>query len=72
MTSTGVVRVRRKLVKNPYLDTYKKMSERELTAWKRVFERSLAMKPSREKLLRLRAIEQTLRTIETSRQPRAA
>ncbi|SDR49746.1 hypothetical protein SAMN05444161_4690 [Rhizobiales bacterium GAS191] len=65
MTPTGVVGVRRKVVRNPYLDTYKEMTEYELTVWKQVFERSIAMKPSREKALRLRAIEQTLRTIET-------
>jgi hypothetical protein len=70
MTSRGIagLRRKRKLVKTPYLDTYKEMSEYDLTASKEVLEWSLAMKPSREKLFRLRAIEQTL----MSRKSRAA
>ncbi|SDR64161.1 hypothetical protein SAMN05519103_09470 [Rhizobiales bacterium GAS113] len=72
MTPTDVVGVLTKLVKNPYLDTYEKMPEYELTAWRAVFEQSIALRPSREKVLRLRAIERTLRAIESTRMSRAA
>jgi hypothetical protein len=70
MTPIDAVGVLTKLVKNPYLDTYEKMPENELTAWRDVFERSVALKPTREKALRLRAIKRTLRT--NTKQSRAA
>ncbi|SDR57688.1 hypothetical protein SAMN05444161_6684 [Rhizobiales bacterium GAS191] len=41
MTPTDIVGALTKLVQNPYLDTYKKMPEYELTAWKQVFEQSI-------------------------------
>ncbi|SEC56605.1 hypothetical protein SAMN05444161_1384 [Rhizobiales bacterium GAS191] len=67
-----VVGALRTFVKNPYLDTYKEMPEHELTVWRDVFEQSIALRPSREKVLRLRAINRTLRSIEGTRMSRAA
>ncbi|SDR21735.1 hypothetical protein SAMN05519103_01266 [Rhizobiales bacterium GAS113] len=72
MTPTDIVGALTKFVQNPYLDIYEKMPEYELTAWKQVFEQSIALRPSREKVLRLRAINRALRTIESSRMSRAA
>jgi hypothetical protein len=62
-----IVGALRTMVKNPYLDTYKEMTEYELTVWKQVFERSIQMRPSREKVLRLRAINRALRILESTR-----
>ncbi|SEF11918.1 hypothetical protein SAMN05444161_8655 [Rhizobiales bacterium GAS191] len=66
-----VVGALRTLVKNPYLDTYKKMPEHELTVWREIFEQSIALRPSREKVLRLCA-NRALRTLESARMSRAA
>ncbi|SEE76191.1 hypothetical protein SAMN05444161_7055 [Rhizobiales bacterium GAS191] len=41
MTPTDIVGALTKFVQNPYLDTYEKTPEHELTAWKAVFEQSI-------------------------------
>jgi len=62
MSPKDVMAILTKLVKNPYLDVYGKMPEYELTSWKYVFEASIALgAANREKVLRLRAINRTLR-----------
>ena len=61
------------LVKNPYSDTYQRMDEFELISWKAVFEQSIDLgASSREKVLRLRAINQALEKLEASKIKRAA
>jgi hypothetical protein len=67
-----ILGVLRTLAKNPYLDTYRVMPEHELAAWRDVFEQSIALRPSREKVLRLRAINRALRTLESTGMSHAA
>jgi hypothetical protein len=70
MSPKDVMAILAKLVKNPYLDTYEKMPEYELTSWKYVFEASIAMgAKNREKVLRLRAINRSLKAIEDTKTP---
>lgn len=62
MSPKDVMAILTKLVKNPYLDIYERMPEYELTSWKYVFEASIALgERNREKVLRLRAINGTLK-----------
>ncbi|SEC37073.1 hypothetical protein SAMN05444161_1006 [Rhizobiales bacterium GAS191] len=73
MSPADVLAILRKLTRNPYLDHYERMPEYELVSWKYVFEASIAFgAPSREKLLRLRAIERTLKNLDGDRTSRAA
>jgi hypothetical protein len=73
MSPKDVITILARLTKNPYLDIYEKMPEYELASWKYVFEASIAMgAPSREKVLRLRAINRTLKSIEGAKASRAA
>jgi hypothetical protein len=73
MSPSDALAVLTRLVKNPYLDIYEKMPEYELSSWKYVFEASIALgASSREKLLRLRAINRTLKGIEGGKIARAA
>ncbi|MFI5011028.1 MAG: hypothetical protein ACHQAY_01645 [Hyphomicrobiales bacterium] len=73
MSPTDVLAILTKLVKNPYLDTYLNMPEYELSSWKYVFEASIALGASnREKHLRLRAVNRTLKGIEGAKLARAA
>ena len=66
MSPKDVMAILTKLVKNPYLDIYEKMPEYELNSWKYVFEASIALgAKNREKVLRLRAINRTLKEIES-------
>jgi hypothetical protein len=68
MSPKDVMAILTKLVKNPYLDTYEKMPEYELASWKYVFEASIALgAKNREKVLRLRAINRTLKEIEDAK-----
>jgi hypothetical protein len=68
MSPKDVMAILTKLVKNPYLDTYEKMPEYELASWKYVFEASIALgAKNREKVLRLRAINRTLKEIEEAK-----
>ena len=61
------------LVKNPYSDAYQQMGEFELISWKAVFEQSIDLgASSREKVLRLRAINQALEKLKVSQIQRAA
>jgi hypothetical protein len=61
------------LVKNPYSDAYQRMDEFELISWKAVFEQSIDLgASSREKVLRLRAINQALEKLKASNLQRAA
>jgi hypothetical protein len=65
MSPKDVMAILSNLVKNPYLDIYEKMPEYELASWKYVFEASIAMgSANREKVLRLRAIKQTLKDLQ--------
>jgi hypothetical protein len=65
MSPKDVMAVLTRLVKNPYLDIYEKMPEYELASWKYVFEASIALgAKNREKVLRLRAINRTLKEME--------
>jgi hypothetical protein len=65
MSPKDVMTILARLVKNPYLDAYEKMPEYELTSWKYVFEASIALGArNREKVLRLRAINRTLKSIK--------
>jgi hypothetical protein len=74
MSPKDVMAILTKLVKNPYLDIYEKMPEYELASWKYVFEASLALGArNREKVLRLRAINRTLKELEVAKaSPRRA
>jgi hypothetical protein len=73
MSPTDVMGILTRLVKNPYLDIYQKMPEYELASWKYVFEASIALgAANREKVLRLRAIKRTLKSIEGAKLSRAA
>ncbi len=68
MSPKDVMAILTRLVKNPYLDVYEKMPEYELASWKYVFEASIALGASnREKVLRLRAINRTLKGIEEAK-----
>ena len=70
MSPKDVMAILAKLVKNPYLDIYEKMPEYELISWKYVFEASIAMgAKNREKVLRLRAINRSLKAIEDTKTP---
>jgi hypothetical protein len=65
MSPADVLAILRRLSKNPYLDIYEKMPEYELVSWKYVFEASIALgAATREKTLRLRAIDRTLRSLK--------
>jgi hypothetical protein len=65
MSPADVLAVLRKLTENPYVGIYEKMPEYELVSWKYVFEASIALgAASREKALRLRAINRVLKDIE--------
>ena len=56
------------LVKNPYSDAYQRMDEFELISWKAVFELSIDLgASSREKVLRLRAINQVLENLKAGK-----
>jgi hypothetical protein len=71
MSPKDVMAILTKLVKNPYLDVYDKMPEYELTSWKYVFEASIALgEKNREKVLRLRAINRTLKDIDEAKASR--
>jgi hypothetical protein len=73
MSPNEVMAILTRLVKNPYLSTYEKMPEYELTSWKYVFEASIALgSGNREKALRLRAINRTLKQIEGGKVSRFA
>jgi len=73
MSPKEVMAILTKLVKNPYIGAYEKMPEYELASWKFVFEASIALGAgTREKALRLRAINHALKQIEGARLPRAA
>jgi hypothetical protein len=73
MSPKEVMATLTRLVKNPYLGTYEKMPEYELASWKCVFEMSIALGAgSREKALRLRAINRTLKQIEGDKFSRVA
>jgi hypothetical protein len=73
MSPKDVMAILTKLVKNPYLDVYGKMPEYELTSWKYVFEASIALgAANREKVLRLRAINRTLKHLEEAKTPARA
>ncbi|MFI4995263.1 MAG: hypothetical protein ACHQAQ_05700 [Hyphomicrobiales bacterium] len=68
MSPKDVMAILTKLVKNPYHDIYEKMPEYELASWKYVFEASIAMGArNREKVLRLRAINRTLKGIKVEK-----
>ena len=59
--------------KNPYIDTYKNMDEYELASWKSVFEQSIAFGAStRERVLRLRAVNKALENVKSRRVKHAA
>jgi hypothetical protein len=65
MSPADILAILRKLTQNPYLGIYEKMPEYELVSWKYVFEASIALgAASREKALRLRAINRALKDIE--------
>ena len=62
-----------KLLRNPYTEVYDKMDEFELSSWKAVFEEAIALGgSSREKVLRLRAINQALENVRGDKIARAA
>ena len=62
-----------KLLRNPYTEVYDKMDEFELSSWKAVFEEAIALGgSSREKVLRLRAINQALENVGGDKIARAA
>jgi hypothetical protein len=68
MSPKDVMAILTRLVKNPYLDIYEKMPEYELASWKYVFEAAIAMgAENREKVLRLRAINRTLKGLERAK-----
>ena len=73
MSPADVLALLKRLTKNPYTDTYEKMSIYELSGWKYVFEASIAMGvSSREKTLRLRAVERALKGRENPQDQHAA
>jgi hypothetical protein len=73
MSPKEVMAILTNFVKNPYIGTYEKMPEYELASWKYVFEMSIALGAgTREKSLRLQAINHALKQIEGARLPRAA
>jgi hypothetical protein len=73
MSPKGVMTILNGLLKNPYSDIYERMDEYELLSWKAVFEQSIALGAStREKVLRLRAINETLEDIKGNKIQRAA
>jgi len=68
MSPNDVMALLARLVKNPYLDIYVEMPEYELASWKYVFETSIALgAKNREKVLRLRAINQALKGLGSTR-----
>jgi hypothetical protein len=68
MSPKDVMAILTKLVKNPYLDIYHEMPEYELNSWKYVFEASIALgAKNREKVLRLRAINRSLKDIHEAK-----
>jgi hypothetical protein len=63
MSSKDVITSLMGLLKNPYVEFYGNMAEHELTSWKCVFEASIALgRPNREKIMRLSAIDQALKS----------
>jgi hypothetical protein len=63
MSSKDVITSLMGLLKNPYGEFYDNMAEHELNSWKSVFEASIALgRPNREKIMRLSAIDQALKS----------
>lgn len=73
MSPRDVMAILTKMTKNPYLEIYENMPEYELISWKYVFEASIALgTASREKQLRLSAIKQRLKSLESTKLASAA